>query len=200
MGMCLHCATTFRQWERVWKTGAGPGRERSVFLNPRAACWRAPCRQGDAQATTGAGALPTELNFAPCAGPAESKAHVLALSSCLFLPLGLSSFLFQVVTWCISQGGKKIPEGSPLLLDPSLDGQKTRGTIVVRSSGLVCWHLALGLGLPISCRATSWQGWETTKLLTWSDSRSFSKFSSNCAFSSLWAVFSSGEDRQVWHC
>lgn len=126
------------------------------------------------------------LNFAPCAGPAELKAHVLALSSCLFLPLVLSSFLFQVVSILQHQPrGRKKPKGSPLLLDPSLDEQKTRGTIVVRSRGLMCWQLALGLGLPISCCATSSQGWEITKLLTWSDSRSFSKFSSNCAFSSL---------------
>ena len=62
--------------------------------------------------------------------PAGSKGHFFALSSCLALPLGLPSLLFQIVSVLLNQpGGRKKPEGAPLLLDPHLDRQRTKGTI-----------------------------------------------------------------------
>lgn len=96
-------SSVFRQWERVESTGTGPGRERRAFLSPGGVCPRVARREGDAHRHGRCWSSPhhagksSSLLLMLGQPPAGSKGHFVALSSCLFLPLGFPSLLFQIV-------------------------------------------------------------------------------------------------------
>lgn len=98
--------------------------------------------------------------------------------------------------WTSQEGGKILRACCSM---PVWTGRAQEVPELVRASSLVCWQQAVCPGLPCQLLPSTIAGWEIKDLLTCSDRRSFSKVSSSCAFSSLWAVFSSGEVTQTWH-
>ena len=71
---------------------------------PWGPCRKVPCRQGDAHSHRRCQSPPHHAGKSSTVllglgqQPAGSKGHFLALSSCLFIPFGLPSLLFQTVS------------------------------------------------------------------------------------------------------